>query len=708
MNANDMIAEAKDKFSTNNYFEVEVLCKRILIADSKNTQALALMGKLALTVGKNTTAIDLFDKYFDAMSSNLGKITPEVLIDIAKACSTRPNNRKANSLYAKALNEKPESLNLKETYTRHKLVKKLNSPANNLNQFLPLSPAKKEYTFTMALNDEDLIYASPTLRSVVLLLTSKCNLRCVYCPQHWSGDSGVDANNEVLKNVTDYIIKTDVKETDLSAYGEVLIYKDWPQYASKLLDHGVKLSIVSNLSMNLSDTEYALLSRFEYIAISVDTTDRNIFKKIRNPGRLELVLFNLQKIRIAALKEGRTPPCMRWQCVLTTSIIPQLTDLIHLATLYDINCIVFNELSYLDDVEIPVDSPFTLEGDAFINAAEHIKGALRLAQKNNIEIVFAVTNWMELFEHKLAIENSKIKYGIDINITKEPVTIQPPIDNIQGTGKFFGHKAICPGPGETRDCLYPWQNIYIFPDGNTYTCCLRGTSMGILDTSTSVEQLMNNHHFINLRSQLLSGEITDPTCARCTLRSIIPVATQRFNVLEALNNNNPNTIDMRSKEGLITFLKKLCPEQDISEHCDSVESLTSFMINYCAGEILKGNDIYTLDYHFFRPRIREKIIELCTDKPIYIWGTGGRFQEVREQFKNMRIIAAFDNSLQKHGTTTKDGIEIISPLEIKSIPRHPIFICSSAKDAITYQIKQIDPEAITIGFERQSSYGTDY
>ncbi|MBU1040870.1 MAG: hypothetical protein KKF77_07220 [Proteobacteria bacterium] len=78
-------------------------------------------------------------------------------------------------------------------------------------------------------------------------------------------------------------------------------------------------------------------------------------------------------------------------------------------------------------------------------------------------------------------------------------------------------------------------------------------------------------------------------------------------------------------------------------------------------------------------------------KDVYIWGTGGFFEGVKDIFKGHNIKAFIENDSFKIGTT-KDGVPVVTPFDLNSMPKLPIFICSCHFESIIAQLKQNAPE----------------
>ena len=93
---------------------------------------------------------------------------------------------------------------------------------------------------------------------------------------------------------------------------------------------------------------------------------------------------------------------------------------------------------------------------------------------------------------------------------------------IQGKFIFAGEAFDGVPEGMTRMCDSPWTEIYFDPKGEAYSCCQRGTIMGMLTPETSVDAIRNNDSYRKLRQQILTGIDLDPECARCESRRIVP------------------------------------------------------------------------------------------------------------------------------------------------------------------------------------------
>jgi radical SAM protein with 4Fe4S-binding SPASM domain len=77
-----------------------------------------------------------------------------------------------------------------------------------------------------------------------------------------------------------------------------------------------------------------------------------------------------------------------------------------------------------------------------------------------------------------------------------------------------------PMPGQTRDCLDPWFQPFVQPDGDVWPCCwfYGEASLGNIH-KTPFNEVMNGPEFFSLRSELLSGKLRK-TCLECPSRGL--------------------------------------------------------------------------------------------------------------------------------------------------------------------------------------------
>ncbi|WP_415714086.1 radical SAM protein [Maridesulfovibrio sp.] len=411
---------------------------------------------------------------------------------------------------------------------------KLSSEATDfVNEIKALEQDDQEHYFPETLSDYDLRFPPLKLDSVNFQPITKCNLSCVYCPQHWNKAEGSEMDNSLLRKTVDYIKDNDVIQATVGFYGETLIGKNWKEYCAELLDSGVTMNLCSNFNMELSDEDCRILSRFNHIQLSIDSADPEILKEVRPPANLQRMLLNMHKIRAAAIIQDLPVPDFQWMCTLTDRVVSQLPALVSLAASNNVPQLNCNELAYFDGKKLPVNSIFSLQGKKFAEAINYVEHALQIARKNNIRMSM-LPAWKEMVEAKRAVEHAHDEYGVELDLAVKPVQLGNQMHNIQGDAQIYGQRSDIPGPGETRACLFPWNSVYIMPDGSLHSCCIRGDVMANLNNYKNVREAMHTPGYTDLRKQLITGKISDRHCQNCPITYIIPVRELKRRVADMI------------------------------------------------------------------------------------------------------------------------------------------------------------------------------
>jgi molybdenum cofactor biosynthesis enzyme MoaA len=159
---------------------------------------------------------------------------------------------------------------------------------------------------------------------VWLEVTSRCNLRCTYCPLSHIEVPEVDIDFDGFDRFIENIKSRKVSELVFNGRGENSFLEGWHLAVRKVLDSGLLVSAVTNLSRAYSDEELEVFSRYAGITVSVDTTDPVIFRNIRRKADIRLVLHNLLRIQAIAFEQGRKVPYIVWNMIVHSHSISSL------------------------------------------------------------------------------------------------------------------------------------------------------------------------------------------------------------------------------------------------------------------------------------------------------------------------------------------------------------------------------------------------
>jgi radical SAM protein with 4Fe4S-binding SPASM domain len=127
-------------------------------------------------------------------------------------------------------------------------------------------------------------------------LTSECNLRCKHCFNAVPTKRGVDLNIEEQLKVCDQIINANIKSVQLTG-GEILLHEGWIQIASKLIDAGIRVSIITNgVLLNKDLVQKISEAGVSAIGISIEGLQKNN-DAIRGCGTYDKVMNAFGLIR---------------------------------------------------------------------------------------------------------------------------------------------------------------------------------------------------------------------------------------------------------------------------------------------------------------------------------------------------------------------------------------------------------------------------
>jgi len=117
-------------------------------------------------------------------------------------------------------------------------------------------------------------------------------------------------------------------------------------------------------------------------------------------------------------------------------------------------------------------------------------------------------------------------------------------------------------------CLMPWLHMHIWPNGNTFPCCMSNTDHVFGNVyKEGINQLINNDNFKNIRKQMLNGEKPE-ACMRCyELETSADSWTLRKNSLESFK-NHIDLFDKTNEDGSIDDYKMYYMDIRFSNLCN--------------------------------------------------------------------------------------------------------------------------------------------
>src|ERR1041385_637264 len=126
------------------------------------------------------------------------------------------------------------------------------------------------------------LLVSGPLYEVRLDLTTRCNLRCVYCAVSQSTYRGEDMPMDNARHAVGMVAelarfhKPDA--VHVNGHGETTFMSGWIELCNRLLAEDLFLWMTTNLAKRYSQEELDVLSRMSVIMVSIDTADARLLR----------------------------------------------------------------------------------------------------------------------------------------------------------------------------------------------------------------------------------------------------------------------------------------------------------------------------------------------------------------------------------------------------------------------------------------------
>lgn len=353
-----------------------------------------------------------------------------------------------------------------------------------IDGLLPLKPSLVQTAPFLYLSVNGVRYAIDPLHCfrlnvVVLEITSKCNLRCIFCPKSIEGYNDIAGHDmempaETVENVYAFLGHLGPAIISLVGVGEPTFRKDWVQIFGRLLSlPGVSLHLNTNLGRQYSNEEVAALLKAREIIVSVESADMETQKRLRKAVDLRTILHNVLRLKSMARATGAPRPRLVFNCTVSDRNVFGVAELAALAREVGVDQVNFSSL-------------YELEGVYGIRSIEHLDGT-QLAEARNA------------FDRAHAILHGG-STGVMIHARLQQLLNGETEDTV-GT------------PLTTRVCLQPWSIYTVAADGRVYPCCV--TMESFTNIAAPAEEIFNGPAIRNLRRRLLVGDLPE-MCRHCS------------------------------------------------------------------------------------------------------------------------------------------------------------------------------------------------
>ncbi len=160
-------------------------------------------------------------------------------------------------------------------------------------------------------------------------LTSRCNLRCRMCPHPALKRQKADMDWNLYTHIIDALAEYGASDLELQRFGESLLYPRLGEAIRYAKARGVgPLRIITNgMLLTPKKTDELLDSGLDQMRFSLDTLDKAEYEEIRQGGRLDQTVGNLDHFLKERARRGLRKPEIWINCVVINEQMDQIRRL---------------------------------------------------------------------------------------------------------------------------------------------------------------------------------------------------------------------------------------------------------------------------------------------------------------------------------------------------------------------------------------------
>jgi MoaA/NifB/PqqE/SkfB family radical SAM enzyme len=322
--------------------------------------------------------------------------------------------------------------------------------------------------------------------SLLVEITSQCNLRCRMCPLTTGASSSAGKPGHMSDRTWSEVmpLARQAKQVFIAGFGEPLTNPHCLDLLQQLNDEGIRTTLSTNgLALNpTTASRLAALPFLVHINVSIDAADTATYREIRG-GNLDRAFAGLENL-VAAM-----PDTSR----ITVSSIAMRENIGQLADFPP----------FLERLGIKTLIVQGLNDYTAYSKSQSLVGAHLLA------------------EHLHRLRSSCAERGIELVLTTGERTSaeENHLDSVLAQYYDGG-----PSPHtETRQCMLPWEQPYVDKDGRVFPCCIAGASsqsqLGQLGEPGQgrLSDIWVGGAYRAFRQALLDAATTPTVCRTCTI-----------------------------------------------------------------------------------------------------------------------------------------------------------------------------------------------
>jgi MoaA/NifB/PqqE/SkfB family radical SAM enzyme len=324
------------------------------------------------------------------------------------------------------------------------------------------------------------VLRSYEMSNVVVEATSRCNLRCVFCPK--ANDShnntygrDMDMPDDLLEHTYRFLDSLGPMVVAMVGIGEPTFHQHWMDVAARIKAlPGKTLSLNTNFGQLYSDREIDALLDFSFITISVESADYETQKRLRKAVDLRTIIYNILRLKMTSHVTGKPMPMLTFNCTVSDQNVFGVARLAALARELAINLLSFSSLY-----------EFEMDNAVVANSIEHMEQSL-------------LTEMRSAFASALSI----------VRGSQTKIVIQPRLQKL-----LEGATEETIEAGATRVCVQPWGHYTVGAEGAVYPCCVTMEPFATITDPNS--DILNGSAIRSMRRRLLTGDVPD-LCKHCS------------------------------------------------------------------------------------------------------------------------------------------------------------------------------------------------
>lgn len=218
--------------------------------------------------------------------------------------------------------------------------------------------------------------------------TSLCNLKCEMCIRD---KIGISMGNMTLENFKKILEKLDcLFKIHLSGQGEPFLNKDFFKMVKCANDRGIIVNTNTNATL-LNDNVIKKICNVEIgeIAISIESTKKDIYEKIRKGAKFDKVIENVKNLN-EKIREKNKKTIVSFAVTILKDNIDEIENFVRLTKIIGIKKIIFQIIQekedYVSKYNKNAKKQITSKLKTLIK--QKMKEAKKIAKKNNIILIF--------------------------------------------------------------------------------------------------------------------------------------------------------------------------------------------------------------------------------------------------------------------------------------------------------------------------------